>query len=59
MAVSGLVGEDQCFSSFHVHATLIKMQILIQEVWVGASESSFFNKLLADVDAARLLSYFE
>ena len=42
MEVSNLVGEDQCSSNFNVHATLVKMQILIQEVWVGASESPFF-----------------
>ena len=42
MEVSNLVGEDQGSSNINVHATLVKMQILIQEVWVGASESPFF-----------------
>ena len=57
MEVSNLVGEDQCSSNFNVHVTLVKMQILIQEVWVGASESPFFfDRLLGGLDTACLLS---
>ena len=50
MEVSNLVSEDQDSSNFNMHATLVKMQILIQEVWVvPQSLHFFFDRLLGDL----------